>query len=417
MPIPIPGRQYTIQDENSLSQIAARAYGDFTLWPRIWEANQFKLKSGDPNVIFPGEVIIIPLLPEREIVKASTSDKNLSGKAKDEITIVIDGLEIIPTSTKIIRTMHTAADGWSATIPWQEGEDPELDKRVAPYAYPPAAVYIGGELIINGLLYTPQSSKSADGTVKHLQGFSFTADLIDSTMKPPYEKNNVTLKQRADELVKPFGIDAIFNDDFGGPFDRVTAKETDSVFSHLLLLAKQRSLLISSTEDGNLSFTKAAKGKPVTTLEEDKQGAQAFNATFDGRKRFNTYRALGQSPLGAKVGIAKDSKVPRSRFFTFQADETISGDIEQAAKWQRSKQLAEALTIPFPVTSWFDQEGRRWKENTLIEVVSPTLHLSKGFTFLIKSVEYNDSTTGKTATLNLIPPQVYTGEELVDPWS
>jgi len=414
---PIPGRQYTIADENSLSQIAARAYGDFTLWPRIWEANQFKLKSGDPNIIFLGEVIIIPLLPERETVKTSTSDRNLPGKAKDEITIVIDGLEITPTSTKIIRTMHTAADAWSATIPWKPGEDPELDKRVIFYAYPPAAIYIGGELIINGLLYVSESSKSSSGIVKNLQGFSFTADLIDSKMKPPYEKNNVTLKQRADELVKPFGIDAIFNDDFGGPFDRVTAKESDSVFSHLASLAKQRSLLISSTVDGNLSFTKAASGKPVTTLEEDKQGTETFDAKADGRKRFNTYRALGQSPSGAKVGIAKDSKVPRSRFFTFQADETISGDIEQVARWQRSKQLAEALTIPFPVTSWFDQNGRRWKENTLVEVVSPTLHLSKGFTFLIKSVEYNDGTSGKTAILNLVPPQVYTGEELVDPWS
>lgn len=414
---PIPGRQYTIEDENSLSQVAARAYGDITLWPRIWEANQFKLKSGDPNIIFPGEVIIIPLLPERESVKTSTSETKLPGKAKDEITIVIDGLEVVPISTNIIRTMNTAADGWSATIPWTPGEDPELDKRVIFYAYPPAAIYMGGELLINGLLYISQSNKTTSGTTKNLQGFSFTADLIDSKMKPPYEKNNVTLKQRADELVKPFGIDAVFNDDFGGPFDRVTAKESDSVFSHLASLAKQRSLLISSTEDGNLSFTKAATGAPVTTLEEDNQGALTFTATADGRKRFNTYRALGQSPQGAKVGIAKDNKVPRSRFFTFKADETISGDIEQVARWQRSKQLAEALTIPFPVASWFDQQGRRWRENTLIEVVSPTLHLSKGFTFLIESVEYRDSTAGKTATLNIVPPQVYTGEDLVDPWS
>ncbi|MCK4959785.1 MAG: LysM peptidoglycan-binding domain-containing protein, partial [Planctomycetes bacterium] len=53
---PIPGKQYIIQDENTLSQIAARAYGDETLWPRIWSANQFILRSGDPDLIFPGEV-------------------------------------------------------------------------------------------------------------------------------------------------------------------------------------------------------------------------------------------------------------------------------------------------------------------------------------------------------------------------
>lgn len=414
---PVPGRKYTIQDENSLSQIAARAYGDFTLWPRIWAANQSQLRSGDPNLIFPGEVVIIPLLPERESVKSSTAEQSLPGKEKDEVTILLDGLEVKSDGTKIIRTMDTAADGWSAVIPWSPGADPELDKRLLPYSYTPAAVYIGGKLKISGLVYIIRPGKTSDGIVKNIQGFSFTADLIDSTLKPPYEKNNVTLRQRAEELVKPFGIDVIFNDDPGGAFNRVTAKEGDTVFGHLASLASQRSLLISSTVDGNLSFTKAASGRPVATLEEDMQGAQSFEAAFDGRKRFNVYRAVGQSPSGSKVGIAKDSKVPRSRFLTFHANETIDGDIEQAAKWQRSKQLASALTIPFPVSSWFSSEGVLWEENTLVEVVSPTLSIANGFTFLIKSVEYNDSVSGKTAILGLVPPQVYSGEDLIDPWS
>ena len=86
---PVPGKKYTIQDENSLSQVAGRAYGDITLWTRIWSANQSQLKSGDPNLIFPGEIIIIPLLPERESVKTSTADKDLSGKEKDEVTILL----------------------------------------------------------------------------------------------------------------------------------------------------------------------------------------------------------------------------------------------------------------------------------------------------------------------------------------
>lgn len=414
---PIPGRKYTIQDENSLSQVAARAYGDFTLWPRIWAANQSQLKSGDPNLIFPGEVIIIPLLPERESVKSSTAEQSLPGKEKDEVTILLDGLEVKSRATKIIRAMDAGASGCSAVIPWTQGDDPELDKRLLPYAYTPAAVYIGGNLKISGLVYIVKPSKTKDGVVKNIQIFSFTADIVDSTLKPPYEKNNVTLKQRAEELVKPFGIDVIFNDDPGGAFGRVTAKEGDTVFGHLASLAPQRSLLIGDTVDGNLSFARAASGKPVATLEEDMQGAQSFEATFDGRKRFNIYRAVGQSPSGSKVGIAKDSKVPRSRFITFQVNETINGDIEQAAKWRRSKQLANALTIPFPVSSWFSKEGILWEENTLVEVVSPTLSIANGFTFLLKSVEYNDSTSGKTAILGLVPPQVYSGEDLIDPWT
>lgn len=416
MPKPISGKQYTIESENSLSQVAARAYGDQTLWPRIWSANQFKLKSGDPDVVFPGEVITIPLLPEREQLKTEVSDPVIPGKDKDDLTIVIDGLEIKSMSSRIVRTIDTAADGWSAAIEWRPGDNAEVDKRVAPYRYPPAAVYIGGNIMVNGLLYVSESVLSANQSKKNLEGASFTADVVDSTLKPPYEKNNVTLKQRAEELVKPLGINVIFEADEGGIFDRITALESDTIFQHLAGLASQRGLLISSTRQGDLLFTRAAFGKPVATLEEGQQGAREFRARFDGRKRFNVYRAIGNSPAGNKVGIAKDDVVPRSRFLTFKANETIAGDIGKAAEWKRSKQLADALTIPFPVDSWFTRGGELWEENKLVTVVSPTIHVPDGFDFLIRSVEYIDETNGKTAILNLVPPQVYTGEPLIEPW-
>ena len=414
---PIPGKQYTIQDENSLSQIAARAYGDETLWPRIWSANQFILRSGDPNLIFPGEVISIPVLPERQKLKTAVTDPVIPGKEKDDMTIIIDGLEIKSTSTRIVRTMDTAADAWSASLDWQPGVRLDIDERVRPYAYLPASVYIGGKLMVNGILYTTESDLKSNQSIKRLEGASFTADLVDSTLKPPYEKNNVTLKQRAEEIVKPLGIDVVFDIEEGGAFDRVTADENDTIFQHLADLAMQRSALISSTVNGDLLITRAASGRPVAILEEGSQGSISLTARYDGRKRFNVYRAIGDSPLGNKVGLAKDNVVPRSRFLTFQANETISGDIDKAAQWRRSKQLANALTIPFPTDSWYRPDGELWRENTIVTVVSPSIHVPDGFDFLIRSVEYIDDVAGKTAILNLVPPQVYTGEELKEPWS
>lgn len=417
MPKPIPGKQYTVEDENSLSQIAARAYGDEKLWPRIWSANQFILRSGDPDLIFPGEVISIPVLPERQKLKTAVSDPVIPGKDKDDMTIVIDGLEIKSMNSRVVRTMDTAADAWSASLEWEPGVNLDIDKRVRPYAYPPASVYIGGKLMVNGILYVSETDLTGSKSIKRLEGFSFTIDLVDSTLKPPYEKNNVTLKQRAEEIVRPFGIDVVFDIEEGGAFDRVTADENDSPVQHLAGLASQRSALVSSTVNGDFLIHRTATGGPVDTLEEGKPGALGFKARFDGRKRFNVYRAIGDSPSGNKVGLAKDNAVPRSRFLTFQANETISGDIDKAAEWRRSKQLADALTIPFPVDSWFSSDGKLWRENTKVTVVSPSIHVPDGFDFLIRSVEYIDDVAGKTAILNLVPPQVYTGEELKEPWS
>ena len=137
---------------------------------------------------------------------------------------------------------------------------------------------------------------------------------------------------------------------------------------------------------------------------------------FDGRQRFNITRIIGTSPSGNSSGQAQDKRIPRSRFQTIRADEIISGEADEVARWMRSKQLVKALTMPFPVSSWFDPSGKLWRENTIVTVVSPTIRIPQGFDFLIRSVEYIQDSTGQTAVLNLIPPQAYTGEEIIDPW-
>ena len=52
-------KSYTIVAGDSLSKIAKREYGNANDWPRIFEANKDQIK--DPNKIFPGQKIRIPL--------------------------------------------------------------------------------------------------------------------------------------------------------------------------------------------------------------------------------------------------------------------------------------------------------------------------------------------------------------------
>ena len=418
MPKPIPGKSYTVSDETTLSQVAARAYGDTVFWPRIFNANQFNIKSTDPDSVSRGEVLVIPVLSERELIRTSVVQSSISGKQKNDLTIMINGLEIKTSGARILRTMDTAADSFKAIVEWVPGENPAIDARLKQYAYPLAQAYIGGELLVSGLLYNTNPQLNNGGSKNEIECFSFTADAIDSTLKPPYEKSNITLKQRAEELIKPLGISVVFDTgvDQGGSFDRITARQGDTIFNHIAQLAAQRNLLVSSTPPGDLLLTKTKFSKPVALLEEGKGNILDFKAKFDGRDRFNVYRALGKSPKGNKVGIAKDSRVPRSRFMTFDANESIDGDIQKVAEWKRSKQLAKALTIPLPVSGWHDPDGNLWRENTMVDVISPTLGIEKAFTFLIKQVEYIEENSGDTSVLQIVPPQVYTGETIIEPW-
>jgi prophage tail gpP-like protein len=424
MPKPIPGQQWTVGPGDSLESLSVRAYGNRAFWPRIWKANQNRLRSSNPNIIFDGEVILIPELTEQKTlvgeqeVRTAFSALTIKGKGKDDFTLLVDDIEIPVESGRVIRTMDTAADAWSARIQWQPGRDPLIDERLLPYKYPKASVYLGDHLIVNGLLYSVIPEQSEEGIVKNLEGASFTADAIDSTLRPPYEVNNVTLEQRANDLVRPLGIKAVFEFPSGGPFKRMTASKTDTIFSHLAKYASQRGLLISSTESGDMLFTKASEAAPIAIVEEEKPFPEKWQARFDGRARFNVYRALSQGPRKNKrVGIAKDDNVPRARFLTFAANDSTKGNVKKAAEWRRSKQIADALSIPFPVSSWYTPDGDLWQENSIVTVISPTIHVPSGFDFLIKSVEYVFDNNGTKASLNIVPPQVYTGEPLVDPWS
>ena len=61
MPVPIPQsvlRGYTVVKGDSLSKIALKFYGNSRRWTQIQEANKNTIKN--PNLIYPGQMIIIP---------------------------------------------------------------------------------------------------------------------------------------------------------------------------------------------------------------------------------------------------------------------------------------------------------------------------------------------------------------------
>lgn len=418
MPNPAPGKPYIVVVGDNLSKIARRAYGDASKWRIIWKANQTTLKSDDPNVVFPGEVLNIPADPTvtEALQELGSGSPDLQGKDKDEFTLVIAGIEIKAEASNTKRTIDTASDGWTAVSFW----DPsirDLREAARPYSYHEAAVYLGGRLVVNGRVYVTDIEGTDDGDRATLEGFSKTIDIVDSTLKPPYEVNNVTLKERVKDLVEPKGIGVDFQTDPQDKFNRVTADATETIFEHIAGLALQRRVLISSSRTGDLVVWNAKNTKPVGSITDTRPPGRSLRARFDGRARFNAYKAIAQGPKNNKItAVSKDPAVPRSRSLTFSANESTQGDIQKVADWKRSKQLADALTIQQTVDSWYAPNGTLWDVNTMVTLTSPRLFIDVGFDFLIRSVEYLSSKDGTPAILGLIPRQVYTGEDLIEPW-
>jgi prophage tail gpP-like protein len=382
----------------------------------IWDANKSTLKSGDPNLIYPGEVILIPTIAEVEPLEG---DDILAGDSPQDFTILLDGERLVVQSARALRTMNTAADGFNAVQMWPR-DVPELEGLVRPYRYEKAQVYVGGQLVLTGQLYTPTNEANDKAYTQRLMGASYTKDVVDSSVQPPYEYQNIAIDQLLKQLVEPLGIDLVVDPDIdvGGPFQRVTAQSSDKIFDFAARLAKQRSLLISSTPRGELLLTAAKITESVGTIGDELPPGRELTATFDGAKRFHAYTVMSKR-RGSKTkrATATDLVVPRSRLTTIQADETEAGNIQKTADWERSKRLADALTIPFPVSDWYAPNGQLWRENTIVTVQSPIIYSPFGFDFMIRSVDYIYDKAGRSGTLNIVPPEVYTGEPLVEPWA
>jgi prophage tail gpP-like protein len=428
MPKPVAGRPYTIVPGDNLSKIAAAAYGNPREWRTIWKANKAKLRSGNPNLIFPGEVL---WLPEQNVPVEEDEEPapdRLEGKDLDDFTIIIEGLEVPVVDGKAFRSIDTVADGFSATIPWdptrQTERNKELIAKVKPYGYKPCECYLGGELMMTGRLYAVGASIDQNGVTLDLEGWSHTADLVDSTVRPPYEAKKVTLEQRATSLLEGFAIDLDFRLEEDEPFDKITIQPTDTIFNHLLELARQRKALVTSDAKGRLVITQAnTDGGSVYTLEEGRRPLSQATIRFDGRARFNSYTAISQSPrkkganASAPTATAKDDMVPAARMYRFQADDTKGEKLQEAADWERSRRLADGLKVSLPVDGW-QVPGTKdlWKENTIVTLKSASLFIPDGYDFLIRSVEYSFSESGAVANLELVPPETFTGEPLKEPW-
>lgn len=419
---PISGQKYLVSAGDTLNSISIIAYGVTSYISNIVAANPALSTrqindEGLPELIV-GELLFIPEIPERRSVNDVRNERPLANKDKDDFTLVLDDIEVPLLSARLIRTMDTAADGFSGSIAWIPGLDKKLDEKLLPFRYPKAQVYLGNELQLTGYLYGVSPVLDGDGRKKNLTGASSTAEMIDSNVRPPYEKNNVTLKQYAKTRLKQIGLKAVFETDPGGAFKRVTANPWDKIFDDLTSLASQRGILISSTNKGEALFFQAGSGENMGTLEEGQPLALSWSANYDGRWRFHTYKAIGQSPgADAQTAVAVDDNIPKSRLFTFSANDTTPGDIQRAADWKRSKMLADILTMSIPVSSWYAPNGKLWKPDNSITIISPTLDLpAPGVTLLIRSAEFVFQVSGTQSIINVVPEEVYTGKKIVDPW-
>ena len=364
-------------------------------------------------------------------------------KTRNDITFLIEGREVPVISAKISRSIDTLADGWTCEIEWIPGRDKELDKRVAPFTYAKVELYIGSRLVNMGFLYTVRTQVTANGITKQLECASYTADLVDSDMPPliAYEWTSSSFYQIANSLCQPMGIDvgigsAVIDGRANLAFDYIQAEVTETYGDLLTKLAFSRGMLVTNDRYGMLLLTMGLRQGPVmaTLGEVDLRSyfeaqlatgaakSQGWSAVYDGRQRWGTYAVYGQSGIPEDDGTviqseATDLKIPAIRRTNIIVSNNISANVGVSAQWHMAQGIVKAETIPFPVIGWYTPAGTLWDPNTFVVVQAPSLDINTATKFLVRQIEYEHTVQGQTATLYLVPPEVYTGEPIVEPWS
>lgn len=343
--------------------------------------------------------------------------------------VLIGNREINIVSASVLRTMDTGADEFRVITDWIPGDDQEFDDLAAPRSFAEAEVSINGTKLITGNKYITQPRLGKTGQLIELTCYSKTMRLIKSNPKSAQEFNNLSLLDISRKFTFPFGL---FTTILGSVETQVNQKfenekigPQETIFDFLQNLARQQGVLTSSDEDGNLFYLQAKTNQE--TIGSITEGPDAFvpdtedfSARFDDSEIFRTYQSVSNSPFTYlskdPQGIAEDTRIKIPGFKTIITNSLEKGTGQKAVDFARNQTIAKSMSVPIQVNSWTSSKGELYRENKLISVTSPTL-FTDGFTFLIRAVQYNlDGDGGETATLFLVPPSLYTGEAVQEPW-
>jgi len=330
-------------------------------------------------------------------------------------------------SASVLRTLNTGADEFNCLVEWRPGIDREFDELVKYGSLADVTISIDDERIFTGYKYRTSPGLTTGGNSVQLGGYSKTYPLIMSNPKTQREHLNSSLREISKEYCDIFGISVRSQNveaELDEKFDDVKISAQSTIFSFLQDLARQRAILTSSDIYGNLLYLRPnINQKPIGSIIEG-QGSSIpktdkYSASFDDTKVFQNYLAVNDSPfafiLSDPEGVSKDTRIRIPSFKTIVMNSLIEGAAQKAVDFARNQALVQAMMMPIEVNSWYSKKNQLYREGELISLVSQTLFIPDGYTFLIVSVEYNLDSRGEWAVLNLAPPSLFTGDEIEIP--
>jgi prophage tail gpP-like protein len=416
-------RAHNVQPGETLGAIAVRYLGSSAKWTKITGANpqlaNRKTATDGSPLIYPGDTLVIPM-DQTESRPASAQTKTpiiLSDKEQD-VSIVISGEKFTGFTAYNLNLSYDSFDTFSFSAPYDPSIK-ELRDVITPFAFNSCEVYYNDALVFKGTLLTPDPELSDTSSEITLQGYPICGVVNDCMVPPtkyPLQCYGITMKGIADAACEPYSIPVIFDGEVGPEFTEVSIEPTDKILDFLSRLAKQRNLLITNNEKGQLVFFNPNPGKTAVFFVEGRSPLISIKPKFKAQDFYSHITGFGKTDAEyPSMSYTFENKylinkgIIRHHSLTIEDSETIS-DLENSVKAHAGRMFADCVSFELLCENHVNENNEVFYKGMSVCIFAPSAMIAKETTFIARDVKLSRTVEGKTATLNLVLPGSYTGE-------
>lgn len=346
--------------------------------------------------------------------------------ADEQVSIIIDGREWRWWSGLEIHLSLDSHPTVGFTAPF-EPERKEFRDTFRPFSFKPLEINVGDQRLFTGTLVDVNPNVDAGGRTVAVSAYSKAAVLEDCcppVSLAPFEANGLTLRQIAESLAAPFGIDVTMNTADGTPFKRVKSRQRHSnnkaeqdqnVQDFLADLARQRGSVMSSDAYGSLLFQRSVStGNPVVRLEEGTLPLLSVTPTFSPQSYFDEITGFVAAKRG-RIGSKYTQRVERLsggalRTLSFRLDDIDVPDGPAAVRAKLARMFAQIASYVVSVPTWRDPLGELWRANTTFVLNAPGAMVYHDTELLVRDVYLKLNANECTASLGGVLPGVFSSE-------
>jgi prophage tail gpP-like protein len=421
---------HNVRQGDTLGSIAIRYLGSSSKWTKITGANpqlsnRKKAVDGSP-LIYPGDILIIPedQTGSRPAPPQTKKPIVLSDKEQD-VSIVIEGEKFTGFTGYNLNLAYDTFDTFSFSAPY-DPETKELREVIRPFTFKPCEVYYNDILMFRGTLLTPDPELTDKSSEITLQGYPLCGVLNDCMVPPtkyPLQCMGITMKGIADAACEPYSIPVIFEGEAGPVFTEVSIEPTDQILDFLSRLSKQRNLLFTNNEKGQLVFFNPKTEKPLASFVEGNSPLISIKPKFNAQKFFSHITGFGKTDAEyPSLSYTFENKylinkgIIRHHSLTIEDAETI-GDLENSVKAHAGRMFADCVNFELLCDNHVNEKKEVFQKGMTVCVSAPSAMITRETNFIARNINLSRTTGGKTSTLTLVLPGSYTGEiPEVLPW-